>query len=201
MTTQPRLLITWAGEDLEPLFGTLGLELHDGAIELAAARIEIDRSEPAAGQPRLQVQELRAGPGPEPAARGPLDLLAVGWATIELDRAARDIGGAWEPAAHDRLLGASVWRSPQDHPRSLVLEPNTEGRLAGALARYGEGPIALYLRVPDPGQAVAALRPRQGSGPFGQEWLIPGPYPAGPFLVLVADQPAPANADRVPSQP
>jgi hypothetical protein len=179
----------------------LGLELQDGAIELTSARIEIDRSQPAAGQPRLQVEALPAESGQEPRTSGPLDLAAVGWATVELDRAARDVGGIWESAAHDRLLGASVWRSPEDHPSTLLLEPNTEGRLAGALARYGEGPIALYLRVRDPGQAGANFRARPGSGPFGEEWLILGPNPAGPFLILVADQPAPENANRVPSQP
>ncbi len=199
--TQSRLLITWAGEDLEGLLDTLGLELAGGVVELAAARIEIDRSQPAAGQPRLQVEALPAGSGQEPRTSGPLELVAVGWATIEFDRAARDVGGIWESAAPDHLLGAAVWRSPEDHPATLLLEPNTEGRLTGALARYGEGPIALYLRVGDPGQAGVDFRARPGSGPFGEEWLIPGPDPAGPFLILVAHQPAPENADRVPSQP
>jgi hypothetical protein len=199
--TQPRLLITWAGDDLEALLGALGLDLQDGAIELASARLEVDRSEPVAGRPRLRVEELPAGSGPGAVATEPLDLAAVGWATVELERAARDVGGTWEPAAHDRLLGATAWRSPQDHPATLLLEPNTEGRLAGALARHGEGPIALYLRARDPGRVGAVLRARPGSGPFGEEWLIPGLNPAGPYLILVAEQPAPEDPDRVPSQP
>jgi len=193
-------LITWTGGDLEALLGGLGLDLQDGAIELASARIEVDGSEPVAGRPRLRVEELPAGSGQGALAPEPLDLAAVGWATVELERASRDVGGTWQPAAHDRLLGAAVWRAPEDHPTALLLEVNTEGRLAGALARHGEGPIALYLRVPDPGHAGADLRARPGSGPFGEEWLVPGRYPAGPFLILVGDQPAPRNADRVPSQ-
>jgi len=188
------------------LLGTLGLELQDGAIELASARIEIDRSQPAAGQPRLQVEALPAGSGQEPRTSGPLDLAAVGWATVELDRAARDVGGMWESAAHDHLLGAAVWRSLDDHPATLLLEPNTEGRLAGALAHYGEGPIALYLELPDPKGVAECLRARPGIGPLGSQWLVIGRDPAGPFLILVGERATPGNAtagnaNRVPSQP
>jgi hypothetical protein len=191
VTTRPRLLIKWAGEELDALLGALGLELADGPIELVSARIEIERADLLpAGQPRLRVEELpEAGETGRDTARQfnlPLDLGAVGWATVELDRAAREVGGTWESAAHDRLLGAAAWRSPKDHPATVILEPNTEGRLARALARYGEGPIVLYLGVPDPAQAGADLRARLGSGPLGEEWLLPGSNPAGPFMILVA---------------
>ena len=111
------------------------------------------------------------------------------------------MGGAWQPAGDDRLLGASAWCSPEDHPTTFLLEPNTEGRLAGALARHGEGPIALYLGVSDPAQAGAASRARPAMGPLGDEWLYPGSNPAGPFLILVGGQPAPDHTNRVPSQP
>ena len=201
VTIRPRLLITWTGRDLERVLGALGTELQDGAIELPSARIELDRTDLPAGQARLRVEALSPGSGQDARAPGSLDLAAVGWATVELERAARDVGGAWESAAHDRLLGAAAWRSPVDHPATLLLEPNTEGRLAGALARYGEGPIVIYLRLGDLGQVAARMRARPGAGPLGEEWLIPGPNPAGPFLILAADPDAPPNADRVPSQP
>lgn len=200
VTTQPRLLITWAGEDLETLLTAVGLRVRDGVFELASARIEIDRATPPPGRPRLRIEELATGSGQESGTPGPLDLAALGWATVELDRAARELGGAWESAPDDRLLGASVRQSTQSSPARLLLEPNTEGRLAGALARYGEGPIALYLRVPDPGRVGADLKAQPGSGPLGREWLVPDPNPAGPFLIVVGDQAAPRNANGVPSQ-
>ncbi len=210
VTTQPRLLIRWFGPDLETLLTAMGLELQDGAIELASARIQVERADGLpAGQPRLMVEELAqaldqdADPDPDPGRRQnlPLDLVAIGWATVEFDRAARDVGGAWRSAHPDRLLGASAWSSPEDHPAKLLLDPNTEGRLAGALARYGEGPIALYLGVSDLVRASRDLRARPGIGPLGEEWLCPGSNPDGPFLILVEGTSAPDKSNRVPSQP
>ena len=212
MTTRRRLLIRWFGQDLETLLAGLGLQLRDGAIELASARIQVESADHLApDRPRLMVEELAealaqaqdqaADPDPDRRQNLALDLVAVGWATVEFDRAARDVGGAWQSAGDDRLLGASAWWSPEDHPATLLLEPNTEGRLAGALARYGEGPIALYLSVPDPARIGAARKARPASGPLGEEWLYPGSNPAGPFLILVGGRPAPANTNRVPSQP
>ncbi len=144
---------------------------------------------------------------------GIYDIAAIGWATVELDRAetslAADFQTTFEPADRDTLLGATVRRSTGKEPRILLLEPDTEGRLAGALARHGEGPLALYLR----GASGAQKEPpntRLGSGPFGPERLVLDGSPAGPFLILVepaepatdpATGPAPENTDRVPSEP
>jgi hypothetical protein len=129
-------------------------------------------------------------------------LEAIGWATVELDRAETDLSAefatAFEPTIREALLGATVRRSTGGQPQILILEPDTEGRLAGALARQGEGPVALYLRVPGLDEIPAQLETRPGTGPFGPARLVLNGPPAGPFLILVGQR-APAHADRVPS--
>lgn len=82
-------------------------------------------------------------------------------------------------------------------PRLVLLEPDTEGRLAGALARHGEGPIALYVARRDPGGARSARvagAPADGpDGPFGPARLVPMPDRFGPFLVVLS------GPERLPS--
>jgi hypothetical protein len=144
-----------------------------------------------------------------------VEVVAVGVATVELDRAEREYGGNWVSAPDDRLLGASArcvttGTGGGTSPTLVLLEPNTEGRLAGALARHGEGPVALYLRVPPTGPSATSAHKgahegahiglRKGGGPLGPQLLVLGGPPAGPFLLLVGD-PSPASADRVPSEP
>ena len=139
------------------------------------------------------------GPG---SAR--IHVAAVGWATVELDRADErlsiEFATTFEPTVRDALLGASVRRSTADGPGILILEPDTEGRLAGALAKHGEGPIALYLRVPSLAQLPRQLSIRAGNGPLGPARLVLGGAAWGPFLILVGPPgPPPQDADRVPS--
>lgn len=123
-----------------------------------------------------------------------------GWATVELDRAAvevaatlRDRHGLTHPrvedAPPDGLLGARcrLLRYPEDRD-TLLLEPSTEGRLAAALVRHGEGSVALYLLA----DAAASARARHagfrltapGAGPFGSQRLVLEGPRWGPFLVL-----------------
>lgn len=190
------LLIRWAGPGLEQLLDAVGLTHGGGAVELASARIEIDGAEPLPGEARMTVAPL---PGPPAEGSPSLEVAAIGWATVDLDRAATEMGGDWAAAPDDRLMGASVRSSVGRNPHVFLLEPETEGRLAGALARYGEGPIALYLRVRDPDATAARVTARPGRGPLGGEWLVSGGHPAGPFVLLVGD-PAPGDGDRVPSE-
>ena len=93
------------------------------------------------------------------------------------------------PVADDRVLGARCRLLRFDDGRViLLLEPSTEGRLAAALVRHGEGFAVRYLLVD-----IGALdRARQagftlssgGHGPFGtQRLVLTGPR-SGPFLVL-----------------
>jgi hypothetical protein len=123
---------------------------------------------------RLQVVDRDAGPRVELGA-----IVAVGWATVDLDRASdqllasgvvsgRPITGVPIPA-----LGASACRvndSAFGVPL-VLLEPTAEGRLAATLARVDEGPCALFVGAP-------------GAGPAG---LLPGGPPTGPHLLVHGD--------------
>jgi hypothetical protein len=126
-----------------------------------------------------------------------------GWATVDLDRAAAEMrhllpsGGAFEAAERSEALGARCHRAwagarevaagasvaTVDEPDAdwiVLLEPDTEGRLAAFLARNGEGWAATWTRAADD---AATGRP----GPLGPESLTPGEATQGPFrLVLTA---------------
>lgn len=128
-----------------------------------------------------------------------------GWATVELDRteASFGVGRVPGPSAgplgtrdtseaqdtRDELLGAfaRVIRTGDDREIAL-LEPFTEGRLAAALARHGEGFVALYL-IADRGasaraRAAGLVLSTAGSGPFGPQRLVVGGARSGPFIVI-----------------
>jgi hypothetical protein len=117
----------------------------------------------------------------------------IGWATIELDRAERDLGRqarkGSSPDLADPHLGAMARAANDGGSDLLLLEPSTEGPLAAGLARHGEGPLALYLVVPP----AAVERVRSAGfvlspptlGPLGQQRrVLTGPRD-GPFLLLV----------------
>ena len=132
----------------------------------------------------------------------------IGWATVELERAEVEVAEDW-PARHglgvahidaapgDQLLGASsrlvrFGDGPTSAARDVVLlEPSTEGRLAAALARFGEGGVALYL-IGDGGAPARARRAgfvlsSEADGPLGPERLVVVGPRWGPFLLLVAE--------------
>lgn len=115
--------------------------------------------------------------------------LARGWATVDLERAASELGGllgraSFEPADRSAVLGARCLRGSAVDGTGLIvlLEPDTEGRIAGFLARYGEGWAATWVdadeRVPPAGSGGAT------PGPFGPERLEPG-SPSSPFRLHV----------------
>jgi hypothetical protein len=146
--------------------------------------------------------------------------IVAGRATVELDRAevetaGTSVGGtlvggtlaggapaAGAPSAGagrrrpaidavDQILGARcrVLGRP-DRPELVLLEPSTEGLLAAALARHGEGIVAAYLvagadsigRAREAGFTLSS----EADGPLGRQRLVrPGPR-WGPFLLLVA---------------
>lgn len=141
-----------------------------------------------------------AGIGASPVLAGiPLTVVGIGWATVDLDRAATDLEstGPYDvgPADPDTLLGATarIGRSAGGGPLAVLLEPFTEGRLAAFLARHGEAPAALYVAPRDGGLeaamgrlAAAGTRIRAGHGPLGPAALVLGQSAEGPQLVLVA---------------
>lgn len=132
----------------------------------------------------------------EAAARDPwladLPVAGIGWATVELDRAARELQGAgpFGTALRDVVLGASARRSPigkERRPTIALLEPDTEGLLAAALARFGEGVLAIYLGPLD--RADVDDTPRLGPprpGPLGPARLVIGRPAWGPHVLVLA---------------
>lgn len=121
---------------------------------------------------------------------------AVGWATVELDRAAfelaRELGaapGVFVPADDSVALGASSRVALGILPGGLslaILEPSTEGRLAYTLARLGEGPVAIWSALDG---ALTPSDPGTRPGPFGPERLVPGGPVHGPHRFLIGTAP------------
>jgi hypothetical protein len=148
---------------------------------------------------RLELVEtaeaVAALPPPTAHPNGVLDLLVVGLATVDRERAlGHVIADGILTIPRDPHLGATASRD-RARPDLLVLEPDTEGRLAATLARHGEGPAAIYLRVGTGGlDAVAAHVRRRGGvvstirpGPLGRSVILLGGPPAGPHLLVVED--------------
>jgi hypothetical protein len=117
--------------------------------------------------------------------------VAVGWATVDLERAAAAFapaipgGIAFEAAADELLLGARCWIAAGSDPAIALLEPSTEARLAAFLARHGEGPAAVWLAADDDTPDPAARRVE--AGPFGLEFLERG-GPGGPYVLVLVER-------------
>ena len=123
-----------------------------------------------------------------------MTVLARGWATVELDRAAAELAAAlvpgttFEPGPECVHLGAfcRVGRlaDPTEDGATLLvlLEPSTEGRMALTLARHGEGWCATWL---DEEPEDADLRSAVRDGPFGPERLLLDGAPSGPHRLVV----------------
>jgi hypothetical protein len=120
--------------------------------------------------------------------------LAVGWATVELDRAAAALapmlapGTAFEPASSSEHLGATCRVGRVDPAfvdelaaTVVLLEPSTEGRLAATLARLGEGWCATWDA---PTAEVTRLSARR-DGPLGSERLVLGGPVVGPHRLVL----------------
>ena len=194
------LLIRWHAPSLQGAveqFRAHGFRVEfpaDGAhvsvarVLLSGAALELAADHGRRGG-RLEVGEVvdvaEATEGPEERAAEPLPrLVAIGWATVDIDRVVAASGEATLELGADRLLGARAVLLG-DGP-IVLLEPDTEARIASTLARHGEGPVAIYV-ADLPGVAeigrVAAGTP-VAAGPFGRSVLL-APAPLhGPHLVL-----------------
>jgi hypothetical protein len=121
-----------------------------------------------------------------------LPVAGIGWATVELDRAAGELAaaGPFGAVPSDVALGASARRSPIEKggpPAIVLLEPDTEGLLAAALARFGEGALVVYLGALD--RADVDDTPRLGPprpGPLGPARLVIGRPMWGPHVLVLA---------------
>ena len=134
----------------------------------------------------------------QPSRRPTLDspLVALGWATVDLERtlaaltAALGVGeDVFVEAPESVALGARCLVAPAALPGGAalaILEPSTEGRLATTLARLDEGPtIAWYA---GPGDVPAGTGPAR-TGPFGPERLVGGDPIHGPHRFLIEGAP------------
>jgi hypothetical protein len=124
--------------------------------------------------------QLLAGLGGS-AGSNPPRLIAVGWATVDLERTITGLADVEvHPADDEVLLGARARLVDVAPVRVVLLEPFTEGRLAAALARRGEGIVALYLASEEP--LDGHLRPTALGVP-GR--LMAHDRPWGPFVIRV----------------
>jgi len=126
----------------------------------------------------------------------------TGWATVELDRAERDVVAGFASSGRtsardvpdDSLLGARcrLLSFGAGEPELLLLEPATEGRIAASLARFGEGPVVAYLILAEEqfNELVRAAGPAglvlstEVAGPFGRQRLVAGGPPWGAHLCV-----------------
>ena len=115
-------------------------------------------------------------------------IVGRGWATVDSERAAAELSdlvgdGGFDIVERSAWLGASCRRAraldATDGEWIVLLEPDTEGRLAGFLARHGEGWAATWEDVGE--AAFAGSRP----GPLGPETLEADQPMSGPFRLTV----------------
>ena len=153
--------------------------------------------------PRERVEAALLAAADSPVCRvGGARPIAIGWATVELDRAAGELAEAlgleaelFEPAPRSVALGCACRVATGilvDGGSLVLLEPDAEGRLAATLARLGEGPWVVWLRAGEPMTAIGRLRTVgvassvERDGPFGPERLIVDGPVHGPHRLLVA---------------
>jgi hypothetical protein len=140
---------------------------------------------------RLIEAALAAGAGDGTPVQG--RTLAVGWATVETERAVETLAtdlhispAAFLPAPDSDALGARCLVASGVLPGGgalVVLEAATEGLLAAALARHDEGPRVIWIAADGPAGVAAT---RSSPGPFGPERLLPGPPADGLRRLLVS---------------
>ncbi len=125
----------------------------------------------------------------------PPGVSAVGWATVELDRAATELadlladGTSFVETTSSAALGARcrAGRASMSHGdlQIVLLEPETEGRLAAFLARHGEGWAATWSAA-----AAAEHVDHDGGaerpGPLGPERFLPGRPTGGPYRLILS---------------
>ena len=144
-----------------------------------------------------------------------LRVIATGVATLDLDQAeewarATIAHRAITSAPDDVLLGARCRIvAVEDGPSLVLLEPNTEGRLAASLARFGQEPVVSYMGSVVPADDVVSAAATAGirlsppaPGPLGMSRLVLGGPAWGPHLILVEPlvlgdaEPPPATIGR-----
>jgi hypothetical protein len=130
-----------------------------------------------------------------------LATVAIGWATVDIEAVVKALEGdgeaaTFEPASRDACLGArAVVHRPAAgvaEPIQVLLEPDTESRLAASLARHGEGFVAIWFVGAAGAGLPEALGARLGApsdGPLGPERPLLGAAPTGPHVFVLQAAP------------
>ena len=116
-------------------------------------------------------------------------MVGLGWATVDTERTLADLATAregagerplsWSEPTREAAVGASAVVARLDDVSIVVLEPDTEARLAASLARFGERLCVVYVDGLGPG---GMLRPTALGVP-GR--LRAHDHPWGPFVIAV----------------
>jgi hypothetical protein len=214
-------VITWSTPDLAGTVARfrdrLGFHVADEGPSIRLANAVIELVEDARdGPPGERISGAFSVASPDDGAPRPVHpngaagLLAIGWGTVDHERAAgARTGVRYVFAGLDPLLGSAAWlatqlspapRTPgtgrssaQTPPGELLMEPAREGPLAAALARHGEGPVAVYVRVlPGRWDDLHVELSSRGASlrgpvalPLGDAYLVRPERPWGPFLIFV----------------
>ncbi len=199
--TSAATLTAVLGPPLDP--GGSGRARGTWDLDGASLELHVTEKAPLAATPGSVHEQLEWEPDgharlPRTAGSGgdrPMRLDAVGWATVDATRLAAQLGPSrLIPVGNDDALGAAAFRRHVAGSFLVLLEPVTEGRLAAALARRGEGPVALYVEVEPEALASAEARLRElgvqlhppTGSPFSAATRLVRPKrPWGPFLLLV----------------
>jgi hypothetical protein len=130
--------------------------------------------------------------------------IALAWATVDLDRAIPEIAlglglsrDAFDLSVDSEILGARGRMVPAaiaDDISLVILEPSTEGRLAAALARYGEGPVAVWFLAEGDAEHSGRATGEAQPGPFGPERLASGGLVGGLYRFIVVAEPGTIRA-------
>jgi hypothetical protein len=120
-------------------------------------------------------------------------IVGLAWATVEIERAENELDsiiggdGSWDEAPRDALLGAraAVRRGGAAGTLVVVLEPDTEGRLAASLARGGEGVVAIYVMARPGAALVAGSFGIPAAGPLGRGRRLTGGGIGAPSIVVL----------------
>lgn len=131
---------------------------------------------------------------------------ALGWATVDLDRAGAEFVDAIDEyelviraVPDEPLLGARCRLVTFGQAKAVILlEPATEGAIAASLARFGEGYVATWIRVAATRFDDLVERARgeglrfsaEAMGPIGRERLVVGGPRWGPHVLVAELAPA-----------
>jgi len=119
-------------------------------------------------------------------------IMALAWATHDLERSMAETPAPFVRCARDRVLDAHA-AAVRYGPVLLLLEqPRTPeaGPLGAYLSRYGEGVAAIYLERPRflPASGPTGHVPRPLYTPFGRRgWMLPHEWPWGPFTIALEE--------------